>query len=356
MTRPVSANLTGTDLSRFLSALCIHRGVAADAERYARQKWPDSPAVAYHFQQRTVVEAGDLSTTGWASQLAGHGPVRELIQFIDGVSVFGRLAPSMIQVPFRTPVAIEESAPSAAWVGEAQAKPVSSFTFGSNVTLEFYKLAVIVVLTSELVRFITEQMGVALRNRVVNAVVRTVDSQFLSPSVTAVAGVRPSSITAGATEQTSSGSTAAQVLSDLTAMAGSLASWTAPFFVLSPSTAAYLAGLLTTGGSKAFPEITVTGGRLLGVNVITSTHVTGLIVLLDAATILYARDAIAVNTSDEAFIEMDDSPVAGETSPVSSISVVKSLFQNNLFAVKCEQGLSYSRTNDESVTWMSVNY
>src|SRR5688572_10030900 len=87
MTRPVGANLAGTDLTRFISTLCVNRGVPVEAEKYAREKWPDSPAVSYYF--RTIVEAGDTTTSGWTSQLVNYGPVKELMTFTDERSVFG---------------------------------------------------------------------------------------------------------------------------------------------------------------------------------------------------------------------------------------------------------------------------
>jgi hypothetical protein len=174
--------------------------------------------------------------------------------------------------------------------------------------------------------------------------------------VAAIAGVNPASITNGATAHTSTGSTTAQIISDLSTMMSLLSTWNSPFWVMSPSTAAFLASRLTSGGSIAFPNITARGGTLYGIDVLTSINTSGLIVLLDAASIMYARGAIEIDRSTQASVEMDSAPAAGESSPVSAISTLKSFFQNDLIGIRAEQEVSYLRSSNTGVVYMTVAY
>ena len=57
-----------------------------------------------------------------------------------------------------------------------------------------------------------------VRRTVLGGLAKSLDNQFLLPTVAAVANVNPASITNGATEITSTGSTAAQIAADLALM------------------------------------------------------------------------------------------------------------------------------------------
>ena len=62
------------------------------------------------------------------------------------------------------------------------------------------------------------------------------------------------------------------------------------------------------------------------------------IILIDPTDILIAEDqAISIDISTEAAVEMSDAPVAGEQSPASALDSLKSLWQNNLVGIRAEQ-------------------
>lgn len=343
-------------MTRYFTALALHKGNLPNAANYAREKWGlTTPEV--HILLRSAVEAGDTTTSGWASQLAKTTPGQELLAFLDSASVFNRLAPSMRQLPFVQPTPIETVPFAAEWFTEAGATPVSRMTLAStNASLDYFKLGTIVVFSEELARLSSPGAEEEFRSRFVEALAKVVDGQFLGPTISAISLRRPASITNGGTQVVSTGSTAAAVLANLTSMMAGLTSWGAARWIIPTSTAAYMGTLMTSGGSIQFPNCGANGGELFGIPVLTTTNISGFIVLLDARSILYARDPIAIQGSNETALEMDTQPSEGESSPVSSITVLISLFQKNLVALKAIQSLNYQRGHSGAVVSMNVSY
>ena len=83
------------------------------------------------------------------------------------------------------------------WVGEAKPKPLTKLAFASD-TLGVTKVAGIIVLTEELVRFSNPSAEALVRADMVAGIAQFLDQQFIDPAVAAVAGVNPASITNGA--------------------------------------------------------------------------------------------------------------------------------------------------------------
>jgi hypothetical protein len=176
ITRPINLLPKGTTLSRYLSALVLNKGLAMSAAEYAQDRWRDTPEV--HMIFRSVVEAGDTTTSGWASHLAGTTAGQELMAFLDSASVFNRLASSMHQILFRQPTPIETVPFSVVWISEAGATPVSQMTLATNrVNLELYKQGVLVVFTEELERFSSPGAESRFRNRFVASIAKATDTQ-----------------------------------------------------------------------------------------------------------------------------------------------------------------------------------
>lgn len=355
-TRPVSALPTGTILTRTLASLALGKGSTHIAADMAHEKYGNTtPEVAWLL--RSAVEAGDTTTSGWGLQLVGTTAGRELLTFLDSASVFFALTPNMIEMPFRTPMPVETTSFTAAWISEAGPVPVSKLTLASsNTTLEFYKLGIMTFFTEELARLSSPGAESRFRARFIASIARAVDGQFLGPTISEISGQRPASITNGATSVTSTGSTEAAIRANLTSMLAALTSWDSPRWVLPRSTAAFMSTLTTSGGSIAFPGLSATGGELFGIRVLTTTNISGFITLLDAASILFARDVVAVDSSREAMIEADTEPAVGELSPPSTQSVLIPLFQRNMVALKAIQGISYQRGHDGAVVFMNVSY
>ena len=99
ITRPISANPTGTGFSRFVQALVQTNGFLSSAAEYAETHWRSSPEVL-HCIQRSGIDAGDSSTSGWASQLKQSGIASEVLTLLSGASVVEKLKTRMFPCAF----------------------------------------------------------------------------------------------------------------------------------------------------------------------------------------------------------------------------------------------------------------
>src|SRR5688572_787662 len=104
MSRTVSTLPAGTVLSRYLGALALYKGQAAV---HAESMWRSTPEVALTLQ-RSVIEAGDTTTSGWGSQLVGTKVGMELLALLDSASIFNRLKPTMHELDFLKPTPLED--------------------------------------------------------------------------------------------------------------------------------------------------------------------------------------------------------------------------------------------------------
>jgi hypothetical protein len=356
-TRTVSALPRGTALSRYLMALSLNDPLLAI--EMAKENWPDTPQVLLTL--RAGVDAGGLFTT-WGSQLAMYGIGQELIEALRPATIVDRLAPFMRKCAFRTKTARETTVAAAAWVGEKAPTPATSAAF-DLVTIDPTKCAALVVLSKDLVHFSNPSAEVDLRNQLVRGIARFLDTQLLDPTVAPVTGINPGALTYGAVAQTSSGATAAQIMADLLAMLGNLATQNAPFaspfWIMRPITAIALAGKYNTAGAIAFPDIKASplGGMLLGIPVLNSASSPQQITLLDASEMLLADDGLAdLQSTDEASIQMDSTPALGAQSAVS-------LFQNNLFALRGLREITWAPAHADgspptprAITYMTTAY
>jgi HK97 family phage major capsid protein len=256
----------------------------------------------------------------------------------------------MRQVPFRTRIARELAGNAgASWIGEGKAKPAVELAF-DNVVVDPYKAAVITVITSELAKFSTPSAEAVIRSSLVAGVAAFIDAQFLNPSITLIANQRPASITNGAPSVTSTGNTAAAIAADLAAMEALLGSWTAPTYVMKPSTAAAIAGK-----GVEFAGITAAGGLLHGIPVVASTNSPAQITLLDAMDVLLADDGDAdLSFADQASLEMSTTP-GTPGSPVAGGEMV-SLWQANYAGFLAERWISWLRAHSNSAVYMAVSY
>ena len=254
----------------------------------------------------------------------------------------------MRRVPFRTKVPRETgSGTGGAWIGEGLATPVAATSFDS-ITQEAYKAAKIVVLSDELLRLGDPDAEQTLRSTVVAGMGAYIDGQFLTPSVTLSANLRPAAITNGATAVTSTGSSAAQINTDLSAMLAAITTDGGGLvWIMRPATAFKIAA--TIGGTAAV-DIPRT---LFGIPLVLSANSPAQITLVDAAHILYSdTGGFDVDISTQAALQLDDTP----TNPPVAATIIESLWARNLFGVRVTRWLAYLRAQSGAVTYMAVSY
>jgi hypothetical protein len=336
---PVSLDPPGTALSRVLQGMAYGLNVS---ELVTTGAWRSTPQV--DTWTKAAVPIGTTTDATWAGPLATPGIAREVLSLLKDVSLFEQLKPRMRQVPFLTSVPREIGGGSAAyWIDEALSIPATKTSY-DRITVGLYKVAVLTVVTKELVRLADPVTERAIRDAVLAGVSRFIDAQFLSPAIDANA-TRPASITNGATAITSTGATAAAILADLSAMLAAITSaGRGLVWVMKPTTAAHIAGTLGASAGSDFPRL------LFGLPVVLNANSPPQVTLLDAPDILFADGDVELSGSGRALVQSDDAP---STPPASS---VVSLWQQDLWGLRVVRDVAWLRGRDGAVSYMVVAY
>lgn len=279
----------------------------------------------------------------------------QFLELLRPATIIGRI-PGLRNVPFNISVPIETASGTVAWVGEGAAKPVTKLTL-SSVTLRWAKAAAIVVITKELAKFSRPDAELVVRDSMVKTLVRFFDAQFVG-SAAEVSNVSPAGILNGKSATAVTGATAAAFRTNMNTMLSTMTAASVPLdnivLLMSATQAVALSLAVTDLGVPLFPNIDRSGGTLLGFPVIVSEAVGTKIIALNAADVLLAADpAVSVDVSDTASVEMDDAPAVGEQSPVSTISTLKSFWQNNLIGIRVEQFITWKLARAASVEFLS---
>jgi HK97 family phage major capsid protein len=267
------------------------------------------------------------------------------------------------RVPFNIRMPRQTSGASAGWVGQGAPKPVSKLQF-DTVSMTWAKIAVIIALTEELVRYSSPSAEALVRQDMVDAISQFMDSQFLDPSVAASANVSPASLTYGVTGTASTGDTAALITADVKTL---LQRFVAAnhiikngVWVMNPRTALHLSLLRTLQDLQAFPGMTMTGGTFFGMPVLTTGAIdldiaygsppsgeSTNIYLIDAAEVMLADEGgVTLDVSREASLQMDDAPSSGAQSLVS-------LWQNNLIGLRAERYINWLKRRATAALFIS---
>lgn len=329
-----------------------------NAAELARKHYPDTPEVAEYLKARAFVEAGDTTTSGWASQLvpAAQNLQNEFLEMLRPSTIIGRI-PGLRMVPFNVSVPSQTGGGTYDWVGEAAAKPVTSATF-SNVTLRWAKAAGIIVITQELAKFSSPSAEGIIRQEMVAGCTRFLDTQFLDPNKAEVSNVSPASILNGITAlvPTGAGSAGAFRYDFNRLLAAYIADNQDPstaVVLMSASTAMGLSLMVNALGQSEFPNISLTGGTILGLPVVVSQNVGTKVILVNASEILLADDGgVSISVSDQATIEMSTTPLSQESSPATT-AVLHSMFQRNELAIRAERFITWKRARTSSVQWLN---
>lgn len=129
----------------------------------------------------TKAVIGTTTDPNFASALVDYQNLTgEFIELLRGKTVVDRLASRMRQVPFNIKMPSQNGASAVNWVGETKTKPVTNPTFGS-MTLSKSKIAGIVLLSDELVRFSNPKADTLVRDDLVKSTAEFIDDQFFDP-------------------------------------------------------------------------------------------------------------------------------------------------------------------------------
>jgi HK97 family phage major capsid protein/HK97 family phage prohead protease len=330
-----------------LHAHMFHRDIYSVARQFCGQH----PQVENYLRQKAAVAVGTTTSPTWAGPLVYvQNLASEFLEFLVPQTFFGRI-PGLTMVPFNSRIPRETSVITAAWVGEGRAKPAQAESFDS-VTLTFAKMAAIMGVTQELARFSNPSVEMLVRNNLAKGIAKFLDTQFITPSVTAVAGQNPASITNGADNDSASGTDITAVIHDIREILFHFQEYNIPtdnlVLIMQPVLATSIGTMMTTLGVRQFPDINGQGGSILGVQVITSNNSpAGQITALHPPSIFVADDGgITVDVSTEASVEMADNPTSSDFHLISA-------FQNNLVFVRAERYITWVRGRDKGAYYLT---
>lgn len=314
------------------------------------------------WRTKAAVPAGDTQDATWASPLVAYNDFAgDFIEYLRPRTIIGQFgqngAPELRSVPFNVHIKGQTSGGTGYWVGEGAPKPVTAFDFNDTYH-PWGKVAAISVLTEELIRFSNPSAERLVREALSGTVIERMDSDLVDPTITAVANVRPASLTNGLTPITASGTTAADFRTDWAALFAAAITARLPIrnavIITDTATAMSLSLMQNALGQREFPEITMNGGRLNGVPAIVSDYVdAGDIILVFASEVSLSDDGVVtIDASNQASLQMLDNPT---NSPVGSTVATShvSLWQTNSVGFRAERFIWWSKRRATAVAYIT---
>jgi HK97 family phage major capsid protein/HK97 family phage prohead protease len=336
----------GTLFTRYAMAIAAGKGSLSDALQYAKRWDSQTPEVsAYIKAVAGSTDGGDgaASSGTWGAELVyPTNLASEFAELLMPATVIGRIN-GLRRVPFNVRIPTQTAGATVNWTGEGSAKPVSELDF-STVTLGYAKIAGIVALTDELVRLSSPAAEETVRRDLVEQIAKFMDEQFLDPSVTASAGVRPASITNGVSAVSSSGTDADSLYFDLNTALAAFDDAEMPdssvHIVMRRNLARGISALRNALGQFEFPTMTPAGGTLMGYPVIVSnSSPSEHLILIAASEVLMADDGrTTLDASREATLDM-----SGGNSPTFS------LWQKNAVGIRAERWITWGKRRSTAV-------
>lgn len=361
----------GTAFTRYAMALGRSKGNLMQAAEIAKG-WHDStPEVETVL--KAAVSAGTTTDATWAKPLLEYqNMASEFAELLRPQTILGRI-PGLRRVPFNIKVPRQSSGSTAQWVGEGAPKPVSALAF-DQITLGHTKLAGIVVLTDELVRFSNPSAEAIVRQDLIDTIVYTMDRDFVDPTNAGTTDVKPASVTNGVTPVVASGTDADAVRADVKALMAKFLtanlSLAGAVWIMSEVQALSLAMMQNPLGQPEFTGLAIngnSGGNFFGLPVVLSENVvanpgsgspvTGAgarIILAKASEIMLADDGeVMLDASREASLQMDTAP----TNPPVAATVFTSLWQMNMVGIRAERFVNWRKRRAGAVQYIdAANY
>jgi len=373
----VKANVPpGTAFTRYAMALAGARGNRWEAINRAKMWHDQTPEVELALQSdiasdmngyvKAAVGVGTTTDATWASPLVAFTVMaNEFVELLRPETIIGRI-PGLRRVPFNIQMPATTTGSTVAWVGENAPKPVGQMAF-TTIQLRWAKAAGIIVLTQELVKFSNPAAEAVVRADLIAAMAQFLDRQFVDPSVAAVTNVSPASITNGVTPVTRTGTNQAAFVTDVTTLLTTFLtanlSTAGGVWIMTQRQALSLSLMLTSLGNRFYPDISATGGTLLGYPVIASENIPSVggspadgtpIIFAIAPEIFLADDGqVVIDASDQASVQMDTAP---DSPPTASTALV-SLWQMNFVGLRAERWINWAKRRSTAVGYISnANY
>lgn len=371
---PVKHEQKGIGFARLVicqmaAALNASKGHMVSPLDIARARYPNMPyAQRQQFEHLLKVAGGTTTDPSWAAPLAEPmNLVSEFVEFLRPMTILGKFGvggiPSLRTIPFMVKFPAQVTGGEGYWVGEGLAKPVTRFSF-EQIELRFTKVANIAVLSEELIRFSNPSAETVVRNALAEALQERLDRDFVDPNIGPATSVRPAAITYLAANSASSGVDAAAVRTDLRTLLSTFITANIRtgglVLIMREAQALALSLMRNDLGQREFPDITLNGGTLEGIPVITSQYVpTGVVIAVAAPEIYLADDGgVSIDLSREASLEMiDDTPdnaITDGASPPDAVEhALVSLWQTNSVGIRAERMINWQRRRLAAVAYLT---
>ncbi len=362
----------GIMFARYVKCLGAALGDVHTAHVMAKMHYPDTPQIANVFKAGLkgnlladmikTVPAGTTTDATWAGPLVQYNQFAgDFVEFLRPQTILGKFGrngiPALRMIPFNVHIRGQTSGGTGYWVGQGKAKPLTKVDF-NDTYLGWYKVATMAVLSEELLRFSNPSAEALVRDAIAAALIERLDTDFVDPTLAAVANVSPASITHGVVPHHSAGGAAADVRADIAvAMGDFIAANIAPtsaVWIMQATTALQLSLLRNAFGQAEFPGITLNGGTLEGIPVLTSQYVPdesggAMMILANASDIWLADDgAVTIDASREASLEMSATPSSNSGTPTGASLV--SMFQTNSVALRAERFINWQKRRSAAVS------
>jgi HK97 family phage major capsid protein/HK97 family phage prohead protease len=339
----------------------------------AKAYWPSDSRVHQVLQQKESIVAGTSVHATNAGPLVDQTNVTgEFIEFLRPRTILGQFGqgsvPSLRRVPFNIRYVEQTSGGNGYWVGEGAGKPLTGYDFSAS-TLLYTKVAAIAVITQELARFSSPSAEMLVRDSLADSLRERLDKDFVDPGVAAVTNVSPASITNGLTPLSSAGTSADNIRTDVQNLLEEFIvdnlDPTSAVFIM-PQTLALAASLMVNDfGTPEFPGLTMRGGFLAGIPVVTSQYCNdasggagNLVILLNANDVFLADDgAVTVDVSDQVSLQMSNTPTINSTTNPPVAASLVSMWQTNSIAIRAERFINWKKRRASAVAYMDdVNW
>jgi HK97 family phage major capsid protein len=322
--------------------------------------------LAEMFKVKATVPAGTTTDSTWAAPLVyAETWAGDFINYLRPRTLIGQS--QFRRVPFNIRIAGQTSGGTAGWVGQGKSKPVTKYDFNAT-TIPFTKVAAISVLTQELVRFSDPSAEALVRDSLADTVIARIDTDLFDPDLAAVSNVSPAGLLNGVAPVTVGPIDYTDPASVRCALAALWAPWDStnlgarPAYYTTPAVARMLAFAVDSFGvNRAFPEMTPQGGSLMGVPVRVSQYLANNggsggspFILVDESEIFLADDgSVTLDWSDQATIEMSDTPVGSSSATVTSNgSPFVNMWQTNSIALRAERFIWWGARRSGAIQWI----
>jgi hypothetical protein len=318
----------------------------------AEERWGKTNPTLVGIIKANEVPGGGTGSGEWGAELALSDAryTGDFIEFLYGMTVYDRLP--LRVVPANVHIKGQDGAATGYWVGESKPIPATTVDY-SDVELRALKVGALAVISNELIRYSSPDAEMLVRDALVQASSQRVDTTFLSATA-ASSGVSPAGILNGLSAGSASGTDAAAIRNDLTALYGGFITAknsSGLYLVMTPALAKRMQLLVNALGQPEFPSMP---GSLLGDPVVTGDNVgAGDLILLKPSDIYRIGDqGIQVSISREAMIEQSSAPTGATDTPVAATQVFTSMFQAESTAIKVVRPINFAKRRSSAVAYI----